>query len=336
MLVGCRAAEPTFPYAGPPIVWPPPPDVPRIRYLGAITGERSLGIRPRGLAALRQAITGETQEIRFSTPTAVAVIGSRALLVDREHRAVYAIDLADPSAPPASSRPAVRRLAAADQVGLRWPIDVAAGPQRFAVCDAENRRVTLLAPDGARVGSFGPEFLQRPAAIAWNAATREWWALDAAAHAIVVCDPAGQPLRRIGRRGAGLGEFNFPAGLAAREPHGVAVADAMNFRVQLFEPDGAPRLAFGEKGDAAGDFSLPRDVAFDSQGNLYVLDSHFENVQIFDPRGRLLMAFGQEGGGPGEFSLPSGITIDEHDRIWIADTYNRRIQVFQFLSEAQP
>lgn len=117
-------------------------------------------------------------------------------------------------------------------------------------------------------------------------------------------------------------------------PHvGLVVADAMNFRVQVFDDAGMPVTIFGKKGDAAGDFARPRGVAVDSDGHLYVVDNQFENVQIFDRDGRLLMAFGHEGDQPGQFALPSGITIDTHDRIWIADSYNRRVQVFQYLSE---
>ncbi|RMF78334.1 MAG: 6-bladed beta-propeller, partial [Planctomycetota bacterium] len=146
----------------------------------------------------------------------------------------------------------------------------------------------------------------------------------------------GRVVARIGGRGGEPGRFNFPTAVCWRPPAGLVVADAMNFRVQVFDVgEDRPRLVFGEKGDAAGDFARPRDVAVDSDGHIYVLDNQFENVQVFDQGGRLLMAFGEGGDGPGQFAIPSGITIDARDRIWVADSYNRRVQVFQYLRETQ-
>jgi sugar lactone lactonase YvrE len=187
----------------------------------------------------------------------------------------------------------------------------------------------------------GEGMLKRPASVAWNRTGDRLCVVDAAAHAVLTFDAGGALRGQFGGRGAGPAQFNFPAGLAfmhssrttSSSDFRVAVADSMNFRVQLLDDGDSNARAFGKKGDAAGDFSLPRDVAIDSEGHIFVLDSQFENVQIFDADGRLLMAFGEGGRGPGQFNLPSGITIDEQDRIWVADTYNRRVQAFQYLRE---
>jgi len=224
-------------------------------------------------------------------------------------------------------------------------IDVAAGDERLAIVDGKRAVVFVCDERGQTVATIGAGVLQRPAGVAFSGDGRAIWVLDAAAHALRRFDLAtGVEAMVVGRRGADEGEFNFPAGVgsaasvrwlppiaAAGE---VVVADAMNFRVQLFDRSGVPRAIWGKKGDAAGDFALPRDAACDSDGHIYVLDSQFENVQIFEPSGQLLLAFGGEGGGPGQFSVPSGIAIDGEDRIWIADTYNRRVQVFQYLRES--
>lgn len=325
-VVGCRAPVATFPYAGPPIVWPPSPDTPRIRYLGAISGSASLGLAPRGWDAVRKAVTGQSDEPRFVTPTAVAADGQRLIVCDGQARAVYLIDLA---------KPAMRRLRPPGDGAWGWPNDVASGDGGWAVSDAKRAEIVRFDASGRPLAVFGSGALQRPASVAWDALRGRWWVVDAAAHQLVAFDRAGKLIRRIGGRGGRAGQFNFPAGMCADDAGLLAVADAMNFRVQLIDPDGGEPQTFGQKGDAAGDFSLPRDVAFDSQGHIYVLDNQFENVQVFDREGRLLMAFGEEGNGPGQFSLPSGISIDTRDRIWIADTYNRRVQGFEFLAEAR-
>lgn len=332
LLASCAAPAPgpVFPTVTPRLVWPAPPDAPRIEYVGALEGQRSLGVAPTGWDAVRLALAGEEPHYaRFVTPLAVAVDGDLVYVADPAAAggpSVHVLDLAGRS---------YRAIRAAAGEPLAWPIDVVAADGRVGIVDARRAAVFFFGPGGRETGAVGAGLLQRPASAAWNAAARELWVVDAAAHACFVFAEDGTLLRRVGRRGNAAGEFNYPAGVALLPagPTGapaVLVADAMNFRVVRLATDGEPLGAFGQKGDAAGCFSLPRDVAFDSEGHAYVLDNQFENVQVFDADGRLLMAWGHEGRGPGQFSLPSGITIDAQDRIWIADTYNRRVQVFRY------
>ncbi len=327
---GCAAPRgPIFDPPDPPIVWPPPPDEPRIRYIGELTGEASLGVRPKGWAAVRAVIAGPQPTGRFVAPTAVAVAGSKVFVADRGTKPVAGVHVLDLDA---------RRYAFITDAGgepLGWPIDVAIAGSLVAVADAQRSCVELFEPSGRHVRTIR-DGLKRPASLAFDPQTQSLYVLDSAAHGVAVFTLDGTPRGRFGSRGLEPGRFNYPTALTLADFGGfrrLVVADAMNFRVQILEPDGSPLRVFGQKGDAAGDFALPRDVAVDSAGHIYVLDNQFENVQIFDAAGRLLMAFGREGHAPGEFWLPSGITIDATDRIWIADTYNRRVQVFERIPE---
>ncbi len=328
-IVGCqRPLGPVFPAVAPPLEWPAPPDAPRIRYVGELTGEASVARRPSGFAALGEALTGPKPRAVFVRPMAVAVRGPEVFVADAAGGVgrVHVLDVENRG----------YRSIPADATELRWPIDVASGADGLAVADAQAAVVFIFDESGRLRREIGRGELVRPAAVAWGDADDALWVLDAGAHCLVVFDKSGQRLRRIATRGAAPGQLNFPAGfcLAAREPGPVAiVADAMNFRVQVFDALGEFVGQYGRKGDAAGNFSLPRDVATDSDGHMYVLDNQFENVQVFDRDFRLLMAFGEGGAGRGQFQLPSGITIDERDRIWVADTYNRRVQVFQYRKE---
>lgn len=316
-----------FPQGDGRLVFPAAPDIPRISWIGEIRGEESLGIRPRGMAALREVLAGPEPRAVFVNPNAVAVDGDRVIVSDGQLAAIHVLDLGE-------SR-SFRSVNGSEGNTLAGPVDVAfLSEGRFAVADSQRAVVFIFGHEGEFERVIGAGALARPAALAWNAVAGELIVLDPGAHRVVVFDLEGREMRRSGARGGGPLEFNYPAGLAYSPTHGLAIADSMNFRVQALPPKQQTPLIFGRKGDAAGNFALPRDVAFDSEGHIYVLDSHFENVQIFDAAGRLLMMFGGEGGGPGRFSLPSGITIDARDRIWIADTYNRRVQVFQYLAEA--
>jgi len=317
---------PIFPEIDPPIVWPAPPDRPRIRYVGALVGEKSLKAPSTVWEQLGEVLTGPTAKWQFSTPTSVAVQWPRVFVTDGQLAAVFILDL-EARASKAITHAGPRRL--------EWPIDVTMMGDRIVVADSRLPAVLMYTPDGRLIASIDDERLKRPAGVTWVSETGRLWVLDAAAHACHVFDRDGTFVRSISERGRAPGAFNFPSGITWHPTCGIVVADAMNFRVQLLDPTASAQYAFGQKGDAAGDFALPRDVAVDSEGHIYVLDNQFENVQIFDREGRLLMAFGREGRAPGEFYLPSGITIDNQDRIWIADSYNRRVQVFQYLSESQ-
>lgn len=317
---------PVFSMGGTSIVWPGAPDTPRIRFIGEIRGERSLGIGKSGWTKFSEAFTGPAPTLEFSTPMSVAVRSGTIYVADPQNASVFKIGL-DPRS--------ITPITTAAGEPMRWPLDVDVSPDALAVADSQRAAVFLFSLDGTFRATLGAGMLKRPSAVAWDEKSKRWWVLDTGAHACVMFDASGHRVGTIGGKGTSPGQFNFPAGLALKPGIGAIVADSMNFRVQLIGDEGQSQVAFGQKGDAAGDFAMPRDVAADSDGNIYVLDNQFENVQIFNRQRQLLMALGGGGKGPGEFSLPSGITIDDRDRIWIADTYNRRVQVFQYLKEAR-
>ncbi len=324
-LAGCQAAlRPVFPAVTPAIVWPAPPDQPRVRYVGELRGEESLGARPRRWEVLRSLVAGPRPPVEFSRPTAVGVVGQRVFVADVGLGAVHLLDieqrthkliLGNPSDP------------------LQVPIDVLALPDAtIVVVDRGRAAIDFLDLDGQWLRTWSCADLRAPVSAAWDARRGLLWVADVADHTCYALQK-GAIVRRLGGRGSAPGEFNFPSAVAWSAAVGLVVADAMNFRVQVFDDQDRPLAVFGRKGDAAGDFARPRDVAVDSEGHVYTLDNQFENVQVFDQSGRLLMALGRGGTEAGEFALPAGITIDSLDRIWVVDSYNRRVQVFQYLPE---
>lgn len=326
ILAGCQTTPgPIFPEINPPLVWPVAPERPRIRYIGALRGETSLDIRPTGWEAVRAALSGPRPQVDFLRPSAVAVSGERVFVADTGLGVVHLLDLGQ-------RRYATLRGSTTDP--LRVPIDVAiVGGNRLAAVDRGRAAVDIFDLEGNYLSTRRWPEIQAPVAAAWDAARGTLWLADAAAHACFACRLDGAITSKVGGRGNRPGELNYPSALVWHTGLGLVVADAMNFRVQVFDEAGQSTGVFGHKGDAAGDFSRPRGVAVDSDDHIYVVDNQFENVQVFNRQGQLLMAFGQEGDRPGEFSLPAGITIDARDRIWVADSYNRRVQVFQYLSE---
>jgi hypothetical protein len=64
------------------------------------------------------------------------------------------------------------------------------------------------------------------------------WAFDAGGWQVLLYGPDGTLLRRIGRRGAGPGEFNANGGMVVWRDSGLAQWDPENARVSFFAPSG--------------------------------------------------------------------------------------------------
>jgi DNA-binding beta-propeller fold protein YncE len=307
--------------------WPQPPDTPRIRYLGQLRTDQDLkpGRGPgKGLA---EVVFGKEPAHGMLSPLAVCTdTHSRVFVADSNAQVIHVFDLA--------SRRYSQWRPGEKQPRLSQPVALAHDPAgRLLVSDSVAGVIVVFDDSGTCTGTMAGDALNRPCGIAVDAAGGRLFVADSAAHQVVVLSREGAEVARIGRRGSGPGEFNFPTNVALDSRGNLYVSDSLNFRVQVFAPDLTPVRQIGRKGDMPGYFSQPKGLALDAEDHLYVVDANFEAVQLFDDQGRLLMSFGREGRGPGEFWLPAGIHIDGSGRVWIADSYNKRVQVFEFLPE---
>lgn len=320
---GCatKKAE-VFPAPERRIVWPAPPEAPRIEWVGRLRSSDDLGAATEGWEAVATAFRGPRPPIKFASPVAIAVSkDGRIAVADVSAPAVHILDLDERTH---------LRIGGFDTTPLGAPAGVAWWGDYVIASDAELGRVLVFEPGGELAFSFGDGVLKRPVGIAADEESRRLFVVDGGAHDVKTFDEDGNLLSTIGGPGSAPGQFNFPTHIAIQGDR-LLVADSGNFRVQMLDLAGNPIAVIGREGDAAGTFALPKGVAISPQGHVYVSDARFENVQVFDQAGNLLLAFGREGREPGEFWLPAGITIDERDRIWVADTGNSRLQVFQYL-----
>ncbi len=330
LLSACRAVpKPILEEPSPAIVWPPPPQPPRIRYVGQLRNTDDLKAPDRGLSALGRLFVGKSPPAPLYGPRAVAVTPDaiRVWVADPGGRCMHLFDL---------QRRAYLKIEKAGDTHLLAPVAVALGPTgSIYVCDSEQVAVYRLSDaDGRLLEALRlPEELLRPVAVYYDDAADELYVVDSAGHDIKVLGPDGALRRIIGHRGEKPGEFNFPSAIAA-DGTSLWIADSGNHRVQSISRGGQTGVSFGQAGDAPGDLALPKSVALDPAGHLYVVDGRFENIQIFDQQGQLLLFFGEEGSGPGQFWLPGGIFIEPSGRIWVCDSYNRRLQVFQYVQES--
>jgi len=312
-----------------PVVWPNPPEEPRIRYLATYRGLDDFKVRktPRWKTAL---LGIDDSTLRLSDvmvkPYGIAVSPQGIIYVaDTAARRVFAFD---------PDHKTVTFVGERGSVKLTKPIGVAVDDDgQVFVADASANRVFGFGLDGSLATSIGHEGeLKSPSGLAVDPAHRRLYVADSSQHQVMCYSTIdGAHVRTIGGRGGEDGQFNFPTNLFVDPEGRLYVADTLNFRVQIFDVEGHFVRAFGAQGDTAGTLNRPKGIGVDSEGHIYIADTSFNNFQIFDPDGQLLLFVGAAGRGPGEFLLPSGLYIDKRDRIYVADQGNSRVQVFQYV-----
>lgn len=319
-----------------PKVWPSPPDIPRYRYVGELTGEENFvakhgAIAGKAVSALRWLVGLDEfnpNPVVLQRPqSGVVDAEGRIFVTDSNRQGVYVFD------------DKAGQLDVWDRARLNnkfeTPIGIALGANgEILVADAELHSVFRLSSKGEPAGELGRDVLKRPTGLARDARRGHIYVADTHGHDIKVFGDDGALLKVIGKRGEGDGEFNFPTHLTFAADK-LYVTDTLNSRVQIFDTEGKMVSKFGELGLNVGNLVRPKGVAVDSLNNIYVVESLYDNLLVFDAQGRTLLGLGGAGKKTGEFYLPTGVWTDNRDRIYVADMYNGRVTVMQFLGEQQ-
>jgi DNA-binding beta-propeller fold protein YncE len=306
------------------LVWPLPPDEPRIKYLR--TFESSLDVEESTSSQkLLTSLLGESEVgMGMSKPYGVYGGGERVIVTDTGLGRAIVFDIKNKK---------YFHIGLEGKGILSKPIGVAVDKEgAIYISDTAQDRVIIYDKDGkfkdaiGKKGTFG-----QPTGLAVNDTLGRLYIVDTYKHQLFIYKKDGTPISVVGARGSSEGEFNYPTNIFIGKTGMIYVSDSMNFRVQIFNADGKFIRKFGKVGDGLGMFSRPKGIAVDSDGHIYVVDAAFNNVQIFNEEGQILMFFGEMGNKPGQFWLPAGMYIDADDKIYVADQYNQRINVFQYL-----
>ena len=305
------------------LIYPSPPDEPKIVYLDSYKGESSF--KKRGFL---DAILGEPLVVtELRKPYGVTAYGDKIYVTDTGSAGVFVFDLKERK---------VTFMGNKDMGRLALPAGAAVTAEGIVfVSDIKLKKVFGYDANGNMKIALGKkDEFKNPAGIAVNNDIGRLYIVDSYGHTVHVYSTKGEPLFAFGARGDKDGEFNFPSNAAIDRRNGnVYIVDTQNFRVQVFDKDGKFIKKFGQIGAVSGTFTRPKGIGIDSEGNAYVVDAAFDNLQIFNDKGQLLLVIGGAGHAPGYFWLPAGVYVDEKDKIYIVDSFNRRVQVFQYLSE---
>lgn len=311
----------------PPVVWPDPPETPRIRFVRYLATEED--VDDGAWASFRRFLTG-AQPARLGRPTGIAISddGKRVYVADFGRAGVYRLDLEHKTFTPFTADEPMR---SAFCVALD-------GEENAYVSDPVARRVVVFDRTGKKLRAFGGE-AERPTGMAVDRARGILYVTDGSRqnspnHRVLAYSLEGKLLRQVGRgRGSGEGEFNFPTYLAVDAQGHLYVADTLNFRVQVFDPEGRFVRAYGTAGDQPGSFSRVKGLAFDGFGNLYAVDGEHAVVQIFNRNFDLLLYFAGKAPFLEYLQLPGAIAIDRTSNlIYVAEQDNGRLNVYQLIN----
>jgi DNA-binding beta-propeller fold protein YncE len=307
------------------IIWPLPPDIPRVKFLKSYYGPSDVVKK----SFIADAVLGGSGYVSFSKPMGVHYDNGRLFVVDTGKLTVFMLD---------KKNQLFKALSIRGRQAFRVPVHMAIDSKgNIIVVDAAAAQIIMFDSNGNYLKHvFRKDKWTRPTGITIDKKRHRIYIADTQKHKVRVYDDRSHELLQTigGIRGTGEGEMNFPTHMTVNKNNGdLLVTDTMNARVQIFDYKGRFKLAFGQFGDGPGMFSRPKGIAVDSEDHIYVADAGFNNIQIFDYEGRVLLAFSGYGQERGHMILPAGLFIDDDDVIYVSDSFNERINLFEFLGD---
>ena len=308
------------------LVWPAPPDEPRIKWVAEYRSEFDVGAKKR--SGFMDRLTGKREDsMGFRQPVSVAVDDHGTVFVGDSRLGIVGLD------------PVKKKMWLFSKLSPEAPTlatGIAVDSKFVYATDANQSQVSLFDKEGRRLKTIGAsEGIQRPVGIAVDEARNLLVVVNGGTHQVLLFDRALKLIKKVASRGEKVGQFNYPTYCCILPGKGFAVVDTGNFRVQIFSSEGKFLSTFGQQGDISGSFSRPKGIAVDAEGHIYVVDATFANFQLFRIDGQVLVFVGTLGAAPGTFQVPEGIAVGKDGAIWVADTMNKRVQRFQYFPSAK-
>lgn len=328
---GCAAPRP--PVKKERYFWPPPPDTPRIEWLGAYSSEYDL----KGGGRFDFVLGADDKETLGKAMYVTADGKGKFYVGDLSKVSFLVFDL---------KAKTVTRLGGSKGLeGFEQPTGIAVDDEgNIYAADAASRKIRVLSQAEALLRTIDlSKQLQSIASIAFDRNRKRLIVPDVKGHKVVIYDIGSDSVvKTIGDvRGSESGQFNYPTSAAVDGKGNIWICDSMNARIQRFSPEGSFISSFGQRGDGVGDFALIKAVAVSSEGHIYVTDAKSNRINIYDEKGQTLLVFGgafsvkgpESEVTPGGFLQPQGIYIDQNDTIYVVDQFNGRVQVFQYVTD---
>lgn len=292
------------------VVFPPPPDEPRIQYLMSYGSETDLG----GPGKFSAFVVGEERVFRpIVKPYGLAISQGKIYVCDTQAGNVSIADLA---------KRKMRYLKPEGLAAMKLPINVAVDSDGTCyVTDIGRAQVLIYGKDGALLDAVGQKNEMRPCGIAL--AGDRLYVTDLTNHCVRVYNKRTRQLLFTAPRAATDEKARLfaPTNVAVDRKGRICVSDSGGFAAKIYDVEGNHLQTIGELGITPGQFSLPKGIGADREGRIYVVDAAAPVTQVFDADGRLLMMFGEpKSSGEGGLYLPAGLSID-YDNVGLFQKY---------------
>lgn len=320
LAAGCASAPERSSWDPTKLVWPLPPDKPRVTYVGSLSSEFDVAPPSFADTVLAEAVPAVmTKPFGVTSDSAGRVYVSdigRVFIFDKEKGK---LSFFGQKGGISLVRPAGMFY---DKVN-----------QLLYVADSSLDMVVVYDGKGSPVLALGQNReLENPGGVVVDAQRNRVYVANTRKHVITVFSTEGKYLEDIGERGVAALMFNYPTQIAIDKEGNIYVVDTGNFRVQVISPEGKFVREFGSVGITFGQFSRPKGIAVDPWGNVHVVDAIHGGVTVFNREGQVLLPWGARGTDLGLFAIPAGIHIDENAKAYVVSQETRRVDIFQLIS----
>lgn len=315
ILSGCTAA----PQPQMRVLWPPPPDEPRLEFLGSYASEDDFPKSASQVAA--EAVLGKPHVSLFKMPFD-AVLDSKGR--------VYVSDLYLGNIRVYDFEAKTNNLFTDDMNVLSQPLGMAIDSRdRLYVADGAAGRIVVFGSDRTVIRMIQHPNVVKPAYLFVDDSKDRLYVSDGKDSKIAIFDLAGNLLKTFGQD-----QIYSPQGIAVSSDGRIFVAESLLARISVFSPEGVLLEQFGERGDSIAQFEHPKDLAFGDDDMLYVLDARRPGLFIFDKnlQALLVLSTNRQSGLPLAMDSPSGLFVSASGKILIADRLKRRFSIWQFLT----
>ncbi|UCC31072.1 MAG: hypothetical protein JSU86_02110 [Phycisphaerales bacterium] len=298
LVAGCTAPRST---QAPVLLFPSPPDKPRIQFLTWFSGAEEVEAPKSSFA---QFVLGDepTNTLGIQKPYGLAASDGVVYVCDTKIPGLCRLDFKNRTFSVFGVRGPGR---------LRKPINLLLDRAGYKfVADSEREQIVVFGPDDQYVTAFDVPQPSHPVDVAlWET---ELYVLDNddSCQIVVMDRQSGEVLRTLGGPGEEPGQFRKPNSLCFGPEGHLYVSDTFNWRIQKLTRDGEVVWATGTPGQRLGQFIRNRGLRIGPDGIVYVADAGTEIIQMYNAEGQILMHFGGPGTVPGALVLPATVAVD--------------------------
>lgn len=143
-------------------------------------------------------------------------------------------------------------------------------------------------------------------------------------HCVLKYNEAGEFIKRTGKIGRGVGDFQNPASIHwSNDNKELYVCDTSNCRIAVFDYDLQYERAIStdltNTHGLLSQPSYPYDIALDSTGHMFITDITNECILVFKD-GSFVTAFRHLDEDSGSLRTPKGIAIDQDGCVYVSDS----------------